>query len=358
MISEPRMRRAVRRRDPSYDGRFVYGVVTTGVYCRPSCAARPARPENLRFFDGGAAAVRAGFRPCRRCRPDELAGRYEAMVRLARYIEAHSDEPLTLAQLSAQAALSPSQLVRSFKAAFGVSPRAYRDAIRLGTFKGALRSGGDVSAAIYGAGFGSTSRVYGERLRHLGMTPSAYRSGGAGEMISHACRQTVYGALMMAATDRGVCFVQFGEDANALLGRLRAEFPKATLEPSAAEGSPALDDWIGALAAHLDKGAPRPELPLDLRGTAFQIKVWRFLQSIAEGDVLSYGELAHGIGRPGAARAAGAACAANRVAVLVPCHRVLRGDGALGGYRWGTARKRALLEAERARTRGEPGANS
>ncbi len=348
MISEQQMRRAVRERDTSYDGRFVYGVITTGVYCRPSCSARPARAENVRFFDTADDAAAAGFRACKRCRPDSPAGRLEPIIRIARYIETHSDERLTLAALAQQAGLSASRLQRRFKAAFGVSPKAYQDAVRMHGFKTSLRSGSEVADAVYSAGFGSASRVYGERARHLGMTPSAYRAGGAGEVISHACRQTVLGTLLMAATERGVCFAQFGEDAEGLLVRLRSEFPKATLEPSAAQDSASLDAWISALAAHLNEAAPRPELPLDLRGTAFQIKVWRFLLGIPQGDVVSYGEVATGIGQPTAVRAAASACAANRLAVLVPCHRVLRGDGGLGGYRWGLARKRALLDAERA----------
>lgn len=349
MITEQQMRDAVRARDSAFDGRFVYAVVTTGVYCRPSCAARPARAENLRFFDTGADAMAGGYRPCKRCRPDQPAGRFEAMVRLARYIEAHSDEALTLADLAERAGMSPSSLQRAFRAAFGVSPKAYRDAARIHGFKATLRAGGDVTDAIHAAGFGSVSRVYGERLRNLGMTPSAYRAGGAGEVIAYACRDTALGALMMAATDRGVCFAQFGEDRETLLRQLETEFPRATLEPSAHAGSAELNAWIDALVTHLGEGAPRPELPLDLRGTAFQIQVWRFLLSVPEGDVVSYSEVAAGVDRPRAVRAAASACAANRIAVLVPCHRVLRGDGSVGGYRWGLERKRALLDSERSR---------
>lgn len=349
MTSEQQMRDAVRARDPSYDGRFVYAVITTGVYCRPSCAARPARAENLRFFSSGSDASAAGYRPCKRCRPEEPAARLNECVEAARYIEAQSHRRLTLAHLAERAGLSPSRFQRAFKAAFGVSAKAYQDAVRMSGFKAYLKSGEDVSGAFYAAGFGSSSRIYGQKMRNIGMTPTAYRSGGAGEIISYAYRQSALGALMLAATDRGVCFAQFGEDLDDLYGRLADEFPRATLHPSAGAESAQLDDWLEALAAHIGEGAPRPELPLDLRGTAFQIKVWRFLLSVPAGDVVSYTELAAGIEQPTAVRAAASACAANRVAVLVPCHRVLRGDGSLGGYRWGPDRKRALLDSEHAR---------
>lgn len=352
MPTEREMRSAVAARDGTFDGRFFYGVITTGVFCRPSCAARPARPENLRFFADAGAAAAAGFRPCRRCRPTEAAPGLARMTDIARYIEAHAGERLTLARLAERAGLSASRLQRAFKAAFGVSPKAYQDGIRMRGLKDALKDGEDVTGAIFSAGYGSVSRVYGEAARNIGMTPGAYRAGGAGETIAHACRDTALGPLMMGATERGVCFVQFGDDAASLRHRLEAEFPAARLLPSPAETAPALDAWIEALEAHIGGGAPRPELPLDLRGTAFQVKVWRFLLSVRESEVVSYGELAQRMTKPRAARAVASACAANRIAVLVPCHRVLRGDGGLGGYRWGTDRKRALLDAERARKAG------
>lgn len=351
MTTEQRMREAVRGRDASYDGRFVYGVITTGVYCRPSCPARAARAENLRFFASGDAAAAAGFRPCKRCRPDEASPGLDPLVATARYIEAHSEERLALSDLARRAGTSPARLGRAFKAAFGVSPRAYQDHARLGALKASLRAGEPVAGAIYAAGFGSPSRVYGERARSIGMTPSAYRAGGEGETIMHACRETSLGTLLIAAAERGVCFADIGGDEGTLMRRLAEEFPRAALAASPAHGSPELDAWLVALTAHLDDGAPRPDLPLDLRGTAFQIKVWRFLLSVPEGEVMSYGEVAARIEQPRAARAVASACAANRIAVLVPCHRVLRGDGGLGGYRWGVARKRALLDSERRRKR-------
>ncbi|MXZ61375.1 MAG: methylated-DNA--[protein]-cysteine S-methyltransferase [Acidobacteria bacterium] len=281
------------------------------------------------------------------CRPGTPESRMTRLVAAARYIESHAEERLTLRELAGQVGLSPSRFQRVFKAAFGVSPKAWQDAARMKRLKTALKEGDDVTGAIFSAGFGSLSRVYGERVRNIGMTPGAYRAGGAGETIAYASRETALGALLMAATERGVAFVQFGEDPEALLEQLRREFPNADLVASDAQEAPELDAWITALEAHLAGGAPRPELPLDLRGTAFQMKVWRFLLRVREGDAISYGELAAGIDQPGAARAVASACAANRVAVLVPCHRVLRGDGNLGGYRWGLERKRALLDVER-----------
>ena len=347
--SEQEMRTAIASRDKASDGIFFYGVITTGIFCKPSCSARPARPENLRFFPNIESAIVAGFRPCKRCQPTEGVPRTARLVEIARYIELHADERLTLAKLADQIELSPSRLQRIFKEAFGVSPKAYQDAIRMRRFKQSLKEGGGVTDAIFSSGYGSISRVYGEVTRNIGMTPKAYRAGGTGESIVYAYRDTALGTMAMAATKKGVCFVQFGEDKDSLITKLQEEFPKAKLAVSPAQDSPELDMWIDALDKHVSKGAPRPDLPLDLRGTAFQMKVWQFLLSVREGDVLSYGELAAQIEKPKAVRAVASACAANRIGVLIPCHRVLRGDGGLGGYRWGLERKRALLDTERSR---------
>jgi AraC family transcriptional regulator of adaptative response/methylated-DNA-[protein]-cysteine methyltransferase len=348
--AEPVMRRALAARDANFDGAFVYGVVTTGVYCRPSCASRPAKRENIRFFLDPDAAERGGLRACKRCKPRDVHDRTVALMQaLARYIEAHAEEPLSLQKLSQQAHLSPAHLQRTFKAVLGISPKAFHDASRLRVLKGALKSGKSVLDSITAAGFQSTSRVYGNAMRNLGMTPSAYRGGAAGETIAYAHRTTQLGPLLMAATARGVCFAQFGSSEAALLEQLRKEFPKAVLTVSSKTHSPELDAWIRSFEAHIAGTAPRPELPLDLRGTAFQVRVWKFLLGVPDGEVVSYGEVASRIGEPKAVRAAASACAANRIAVLVPCHRVLRGDGALGGYRWGLERKRALIDGERAR---------
>lgn len=341
------MRAAVARRDAAFDGQFFYGVLTTGVVCRPSCPSRPARPENLRFFHSLDQALAAGFRSCRRCRPGETDRNVERIVRVARFIEAHARERLTLAVLAQRANLSPSRFQKAFKAVLGVSPRQYQDAARVARFKHDLKDGEDITGAIFSAGFGSTSRVYGVPARSMGMAPAAYRAGGQGERIHYACRETMLGPLLMAATDRGVCFAQFGAGEADLLARLEAEFPNAQRVASSARSAPELDAWIAALDRHLRGNAPRPDLPLDLRGTALQVRVWRFLLGLTEGEVVSYGEVASAVGKPRAVRAVASACAANRVGVLVPCHRVLRGDGSLGGYRWGLERKRALLDLER-----------
>jgi AraC family transcriptional regulator of adaptative response/methylated-DNA-[protein]-cysteine methyltransferase len=350
MPDESLMRAAIADRDPRFDGVFVYGVLTTGVYCRPSCPSRAAKAANVRFFRDAAAAESAGLRACRRCDPRGAGERHVGLMQgLARYIDKHADKPLSLKTLAEQAQLSPAYLQRMFKRALGVSPKAYHDAARLRLLKGALKSGKTVLESITEAGFQSTSRVYGHATRTLGMAPSTYRSGGAGETIAYAFRNTALGPLLMAATDRGVCFAQFGKSEKSLIEQLQGEFPKALFRESDATQSPALDAWIEAFEAHIEGSAPRPEVPLDLRGTAFQIRVWRFLLDVPEGDVLSYTEVASGIGAPKSVRAAASACAANRIAVLVPCHRVLRGDGGIGGYRWGLERKRVLIDHERAR---------
>lgn len=349
MPSEQQMRAAIGARDKSYDGQFFYGVITTGVFCQPSCSARPAKPENLRFFPTIESAMLAGFRPCKRCQATDGIPRVARLVEVARHIEEHADERLTLASLAEIAGLSSSRLQRIFKEAFGVSPKAYQDAVRMRHFKQSLKEGDSVTDAIFSSGFGSISRVYGEATRNIGMTPKAYRAGGAGEVITYACRNTALGLMAMAATDKGVCFVQFGDDETSLLSSLETEFPNAELSASPAQETPELDAWMEVLDQHISKGAPRPDLPIDMRGTAFQMKVWKFLLSIREGDVLSYSEVAAKIDEPKAVRAVASACAKNRIGVLIPCHRVLRGDGSLGGYRWGLERKRALLDAERKR---------
>ena len=268
----------------------------------------------------------------------------DALIAVARTIATRADESWPLADLAAPFGLSPSAFQRRFTAVIGLSPKALQDAARLGRLKSALKAGSRVTDAILEAGFGSTSRVYGEAPRDLGMTLSAYRDGAAGERIHWAVRETRLGWLAMAATARGVCFAQFGDDADGLRAELAREFPKAARVESA--GSAQLDAWIEALDAHLSRSVPMPDLPLDLQGTSFQMRVWRFLQGIPLGETRSYADVAQAIGAPKATRAVGTACGANRVAVLVPCHRVLRGDGALGGYRWGLERKRALLKTE------------
>jgi len=266
---------------------------------------------------------------------------------LAAFISAHADGSLSLSSLAKKAGLSPSHVQRLFKALIGVSPKAYQDAERLKLFKSRLREGQNVTDATFEAGYGSTSRIHDRIDGGLGMTPTAYRAGGAGEIIVYAVRTTKLGDLLMAATERGVCFVAFGESSAALEAQLKAEYPKAVLRSADAAAQRALDAWMAALDENLSNGKALPDLPLDLRGTAFQIRVWRFLLSVKPGDVVSYSEIAAGIDAPRAIRAAANACSANRLAVLVPCHRALRANGELGGYRWGPERKRALLDSER-----------
>lgn len=341
------MRAAVAARNSDYDGQFVYAVITTGIYCQPSCSARAARPENLRFFNSRELAKGAGFRACKRCKPDNPQRNAQPLIDLARYIEANADSALPLATLAKRVNLSSSYLQRSFKSVFGVSPKAYQNAARIKLLKSRLKEGDSITTAIYEAGYGSSSRVYEKTGSNIGMTPKAYRDGGDGEKISYAYCESSLGPLMIAATDCGICFVMFGDSASSLLDQLIKEFPNACISHTSPDDNSSLDQWMIALDRHLAIGAPLPETPLDLRGTAFQIKVWRFLLTIPEGDVVSYTDVAVGIQKPSAVRAAASACGKNRIALLIPCHRVLRGDGNIGGYRWDVERKRALLDKER-----------
>jgi len=270
------------------------------------------------------------------------------MQELCRYIEAHAHEPLTLSALSRLAHLSRFHLQRSFKSVVGVTPKQYTEACRMKSLKQKLRGGRTVTEAVYDAGFGSGSRVYERADTRLGMTPRQYRRGGAGVEISYAASPTPLGTMMIGATDRGLCSLQFGESEAGLLARLAKEYPAAKLSPMPPERKSQFAEWIRALSQYLKGSTTALDLPLDVRGTAFQMKVWNYLQRIPYGEVQSYSEVAAGIGRPRAVRAVGSACARNEVALVIPCHRVIRGDGGLGGYRWGLHRKRALIERERA----------
>ncbi len=341
---------AVQRRDRSCDGEFVYGVTTTGVYCRPSCTSRPALRQNVRFYANPQEAERAGLRACKRCRPTRAQAdpAAERIQELCRYVEEHPDDPHDLADLAARAGLSRFHLQRSFKAAVGVSPKQYVEACRMRKLKQSLRTSQDVAEAVYDAGFGSSSRVYERADTRLGMTPNQYRKGGQGVAITWASAQTPVGMMMIGATDRGLCFVQFGDDEKKMLKELQREYPAAAIAPMGTPHPPEFDRWIEALTNHLAGNQPKLDLPLDIRATAFQMRVWNYLQSIPYGDVKSYQEVAAGIGQPTATRAVARACATNPVAIAIPCHRVIRGTGELGGYRWGMARKRALIDRERA----------
>jgi AraC family transcriptional regulator of adaptative response/methylated-DNA-[protein]-cysteine methyltransferase len=277
------------------------------------------------------------------------------MWELCRYIDSHSDSRVDLAELSARAGLSRFHLQRTFKAVVGVTPKQYADARRVANLKSGLKRAKDVTEAVYEAGFGSSSRVYERADTRLGMTPNQYRRGGEGVAITYASAETALGLMMIGATDRGICFLQFGESQGELLAALRKEYPKAQVEPMG-DPRPEFRQWMAALQKHLAGHAGRAahEIPLDIRATAFQMRVWNYLQTIPAGQVQSYGEVATGIGQPSAVRAVARACATNTVAIVIPCHRVIRGTGELGGYRWGLARKRALIDLERAATSERP----
>ena len=270
----------------------------------------------------------------------------DRLIKVARYIEAHAQDKLTLQELAQMVDLSPSYLQRQFKQAFGVSAKAYQDAIRLGIYKQTLQASEDTSAAIYAAGFGSTSRVYGVPARNLGMSPKAYQKAGQDQVIAYAVCDTKLGLLAMAATDKGVCFAQFGDSAETLIAAIHREFKAAVIVASDSQNSPMLAAWIEALNQHISHGSAKPELPLDMRGTVFQIQVWEFLLQLKPQATITYSQVAIGINKPKACRAVATACAKNTIGVLIPCHKVLRSDGSLGGYRWGTERKQALLHNE------------
>ena len=337
---------AVQGRDAAYDGRLVYAVASTGIYCRPSCPSRRPRRERVAFFRTPEEAEGAGFRECRRCRPRaERPSGAETSVRRAReYLDAHLDETVTLERLGRAAMMSPTHLQRVFKRATGMSPREYVAARRAERLKARLREGDTVSRATFEAGYGSASRVYEQAAPRLGMTPAAYRRGGRGERIRFATAATPLGRLMLAATERGVCAVTLGDGDAELEAALRREFPGARLERA---DDTELEGWIAMVARHLEGAQPELSLPLDVRATAFQWQVWKALREIPYGGTRSYGQVAAALGRPTAARAVARACASNPVALVVPCHRVVREDGAAGGYRWGMERKEALLRRER-----------
>lgn len=350
MLDHEQCWQAVQRKDGSQDGRFFFGVTTTGIYCRPSCPARLPLRKNIRFYETPTEAERSGLRPCLRCSPLAIVGQDPDADRIqlvCRYIERHSDEPLKLSELATRARLSPFHFQRSFKAIVGLTPRQFQEAARLKKLKNSLRSSKNVADAVYEVGFGSSSRVYERADTRLGMTPNQYRRGGHGVTITYVTIESPVGLIMIGATDRGVCFLQFGDASEELLQSLQREYPKAELEPMLVPHSPNLQVWTDALAKHIAGVQPRLDLPVDIRATAFQMRVWRYLQSIPYGDVQSYGEVAAGIGQPNAIRAVAQACARNVVALIIPCHRVIRGTGELGGYKWGLDRKRSLIDRER-----------
>ncbi|WOJ91358.1 bifunctional DNA-binding transcriptional regulator/O6-methylguanine-DNA methyltransferase Ada [Methylocapsa polymorpha] len=341
---DPRWPRLVAR-DRASDGKFFYSVKTTGVYCRPSCAARLARPENVRFHPTCEDAEQAGFRPCKRCKPNEpalLQQRAAKVADICRTIAAAEEIP-SLDALARAAGLSAYHFHRVFKAATGVTPKAYAIAERARRVRdGLAKPDATVTAAIYEAGFNSNGRFYETSDQMLGMTPSQYRAGGANAEICFAIGECSLGSILVARSERGVCSILMGDDPDALARDLQDRFPHARL----IGGDAAFEDMVAKVVGFVEAPALGLDLPLDLRGTAFQQRVWRALQEIPAGSTASYAEIAKRIGSPKSARAVAQACAANALAVAIPCHRVVRTDGALSGYRWGVERKRALLERE------------
>ncbi|MFN8472360.1 MAG: bifunctional DNA-binding transcriptional regulator/O6-methylguanine-DNA methyltransferase Ada [Anaerolineae bacterium] len=336
---------AVLNRDSAFDGQFVYAVRSTGIYCRPTCPSRRPRRDNVAFFSGPAEAESQGFRACRRCNPrgDDVADPQAALVEdICRYIDAHLDEALTLEALGAEFHLSPYHLQRTFKHKMGISPRQYAEARRLDRVKVGLREEETVSMALYEAGYGSSRGLYERAPGQLGMTPGAYRRGGQGMVIHTIIVDSPLGRLLIGATERGVCSVCLGEEDEKLTAALRAEYPAARIE----EDGLAMDDVVAAFLRYLGGQTPSLDLPVDVQATAFQWRVWQALRAIPAGETRSYSDVAEAIGQPTAARAVARACATNPVALVVPCHRVVREDGGMGGYRWGVERKRALLEQE------------
>jgi AraC family transcriptional regulator of adaptative response/methylated-DNA-[protein]-cysteine methyltransferase len=338
--------RAVLLRDRRADGSFVYAVRSTGIYCRPSCPSRKPRRERTTFFSTGAEAERAGFRPCRRCRPDatDAPSLVERIVRAwAELAAGNEDGRVPLRALAAAVGSSPSHVQRTFQRVLGCSPRELSNGQRLDTLRRALKEKKSVTEAIYEAGFGSSSRVYEQSSRRLGMTPAQYARGGAGETVRYATAASAVGRVLVAATERGVCAVKLGASDKELVSLLRDEFPRATIDA----GDASMRGWVSDVLAMIDGTPTGAAVPLDISGTAFQLRVWKELQKIPQGETRSYAEIARRIGRPKAFRAVANACGANPACIVIPCHRVVAANGSLGGYHWGTERKQALLERER-----------
>ena len=342
--------KALASRDAAADGTFVYGVTSTGVFCRPSCPSRRPRADRVKFFDTAGEAKQAGFRACKRCRPETVGlsvPGIDAVRRASAYLATHADETVTLGHLARVASMSPHHLQRRFKAIVGLSPREFQSAVRAGRLRTSLRDGRDVTTAIYEAGYGSPSRAYEAAPTGKGMSLSSYRRGGAGQQIGYSTFSSPIGEVLVAATENGVCAVKIGDSPASLVRDLRREYPAAVVE---AESRPR-SEWAKAIASHLRGDALPLDLPIDVRATAFQWKVWRALQRIPYGETRAYAEVAKSIGKPTAVRAVARACATNPVALVVPCHRVVPTAGGTGGYRWGADRKERLLAGEQRRAK-------
>ena len=337
--------RAVAARDPQFNGVFVYAVRSTGIYCRPTCPSRRPHRDQVVFFPRPEAAEQAGFRPCRRCRPKEERTEPALIRRICRYLDTHLDEAVTLDALSVEFGLSPHHLQRRFRSVMGITPRQYVEARRLERLKSALREGQNVATALYDAGYGSSSRLYERSNAKLGMTPATYRRGGEKMQINYTIVDSPLGRLLVAATSRGICGLSLGNSDAKLEAFLGSEYPNAEIH----RDRNGLSRWVTAILKHLHGRQPQLDLPVDVQATAFQWQVWEELRRIPYGATRSYSQVAQALGRPTATRAVARACATNPVSVVIPCHRVVREDGGLGGYRWGLERKRALLAQERAR---------
>ena len=343
--------RAVLDRDRSFDGRVFFGVRSTGIYCRPSCPARRPGRDQVVFFRIPEAAERAGFRSCRRCRPRNTAitdPQVEMVRRACLYIQNHFHESPTLYDLSLHTGVSPYHLQRVFKRIAGITPRQYAEATRLDQFKTGVKKGATVTGAMYDAGYGSSSRLYERAPAQLGMTPADYRRGAKGVEINYTTAGCSLGRLLVAATEKGICSVRLGDSDAELEANLRSEYPAADIQ----RDDKTLSKWVEHLLSHLNGERPHLDLPLDVQATAFQWTVWEKLREIPYGATRSYGDVARAIGRPTATRAVARACATNPVALVIPCHRVVREDKGLGGYRWGIKRKETLLERERSAGKG------
>lgn len=341
---------AVVAREASFDGQFVFAVSSTGIYCRPSCPSRRPHRERVSFFELPEAAERAGFRACKRCEPRNASieeRQIELIKNVCRMLDDAENETTTLASLSVQTGVSSFHLQRTFKKVMGVTPRQYSEGTRLNRFKDGAREGKSVTAAMYDAGFGSSSRLYEQAISQLGMTPATYGKGGRGASISYAVVDCFLGALLVAITNKGVCSVKLGDVESGLTEDLKREFPAASFR----RDQKLLSESVRAVVDHLEGKSSHINLPLDIKATAFQRQVWGHLRRIPAGQTRSYSEVARGLGQEKAVRAVARACATNPVALVIPCHRVIREDKSLGGYRWGLERKKKLLEAETARLR-------
>ncbi|MFN2578381.1 MAG: bifunctional DNA-binding transcriptional regulator/O6-methylguanine-DNA methyltransferase Ada [Pyrinomonadaceae bacterium] len=352
-IDNPELWNAVLARDASRDGSFVFAVRSTGIYCRPSCPARRPRREQVSFFQVPEAAEREGFRACRRCHPRRVQStdpRIDLVRRVCHAIDEHDEEPHTLKTLSAQTGVSAHHLQRTFKEVMGATPRHYAESKRLNQFKSNVKHGASITQAMYEAGYGSSRALYEQSGTRLGMTPATYGRGGRGMRIIYTTAACRLGRLLVAATQRGVCSVSLGDSNAQLLSELFAEYPNASIDSKDTAISPSLNLWLHDVLEHLEGKMPRLDLPVDLQATAFQLRVWEELRRIPMGATRSYQEIAQAIGNAKAVRAVARACASNHAALVIPCHRVIRGDKSLGGYRWGIERKEKLLQSEKKRS--------